>query len=283
MHEIRCETLPAVDLAGVRCIAGKDVIAAQYAPYLWDESKMPGEGADWLFFPASEAEVGAVMTAMAKKGVTVTISGARTGISGGAVPFGGALMSLDRLDKPLGVRFDEPTKEWRVVSQPSVTLTDLGDWIKKKAFPGLRERGSDETRAALDAFRDDGKTYFYPPDPTEMSAFLGGTVATNASGSISYKYGATRQWVRRLRVVLASGEVLDIPRGRTTASAEGTFVIVHGDGSRSAVRLPSYAPPRARKNTAGLFNAPGMDLIDLFIGCEGILGAITEIEVALAE
>jgi D-lactate dehydrogenase (cytochrome) len=281
--EIRCETLPAVDLAAVRCIEGKDVIAAQYAPYLSDESKMAGQGADYLFFPASEAEVGAVMTAMAAQGVKVTISGARTGIAGGAVPFGGALLSLDRLDKPLGIRFDQPTKEWRVVCQPSVTLTDLGDWIKKKAFPGLKERGSKESLAALEAFRNDAKTYFYPPDPTEMSAFLGGTVATNASGSISYKYGATREWIRRLRIVLASGEVLDIPRGRYAASAEGTFVIARDNGSRTTVRLPSYAPPRARKNTAGLFNAPGMDLIDLFIGCEGTLGAITEVEVALAE
>jgi len=283
MHEIRCEVLPDVDLAAVRCIQGRDVIAAQYAPYLSDESKMPGQGADYLFFPSSEAEVGGVMKAMAAKGVKVTISGARTGLTGGAVPFGGALLSLDRLDKPLGVGFDEPTREWRVVCQPSVTLTELGDWIKKKAFPGLKEHGAKEALSGLEAFRNDGKTYFYPPDPTEMSAFLGGTVATNASGSISYKYGATRQWVRRLRVVLASGEALDIPRGRYTASDEGTFVTVHGDGKRSTVKLPSYAPPRASKNTAGLFNAPGMDLIDLFIGCEGILGAITEIEVALAE
>jgi D-lactate dehydrogenase (cytochrome) len=281
MHEIRCETPPAVDLSQVRCVRGRDVIASQYAPYTADESKMPGQGAEYLFFPASEAEVAAVMKAMNAEGVKVTISGARTGLVGGAVPFGGAVVTLDRLNKPLGLA--QLDGEWRVRTEPSVTLTELGDWIKKKAFPGLKERGSPETLAALEAFRADGKTWFYPPDPTEMSAFLGGTIATNASGALSYKYGATREWVRRLRVVLASGEILDVPRGRYHASAEGTFVLIHGDGSRSTVRLPSYAPPRARKNTAGIYAAPGMDLIDLFIGSEGIFGAITECEVALAK
>ncbi len=283
MHEIRCETLPDVDLSTVRGIEGKDVIAAQYAPYVADESKMAGDGADYLFFPASEAELAAVMKAMAAKGLTVTISGARTGLVGGAVPFGGAVVSLDRLNRPLDIRHDDEAKEWRVVSEPSVTLTELGDWIKKKAFPGLKERASQPTLDSLEIFRGDGKVYFYPPDPTEMSAFLGGTVATNASGALSYKYGATRDWVRRVRVMLATGEILDVPRGRYHASAEGTFVVVHGDGNRSEIKLPSYAPPPTKKNTAGIYVAPGMDLIDLFIGSEGIFGPLTEIEVAITE
>jgi len=40
--------------------------------------------------------------------------------------------------------------------------------------------------------------------------------------------------------------------------------------------------PATRKNAAGLYAKPGMDLIDLFIGSEGILGVITEVEVRLA-
>jgi len=45
-----------------------------------------------------------------------------------------------------------------------------------------------------------------------MSASLGGTVATNASGARTFRYGPTRDWVRSLRVMLANGEIMDLPR-----------------------------------------------------------------------
>ncbi len=52
----------------------------------------------------------------------------------------------------------------------------------------------------------------FPPDPTETSASLGGMVACNASGAMSYHYGPTRQWVRSLRLVLSDGSVLALAR-----------------------------------------------------------------------
>jgi len=51
-------------------------------------------------------------------------------------------------------------------------------------------------------------------------ATVGGTVATDAAGAATFKYGTTRAWVRRLTVVLANGDVLDIERGQVTASDE---------------------------------------------------------------
>ena len=54
---------------------------------------------------------------------------------------------------------------------------------------------------------------FYPPDPTETSSAIGGNIATNASGSRSFRYGSTRRWIERLRVVLAGGRVLEVGRG----------------------------------------------------------------------
>jgi len=105
---------------------------------------------------------------------------------------------------------------------------------------------------------------FYAPDPTETSAFVGGTIATNASGARGFRYGATRAHVERLRVVLADGKVLDVERGRKI------------DFAVPAIRLPS-----ASKSTAGYPLAPNMDLIDLFIGSEGTLGAVTEAELRL--
>jgi len=100
---------------------------------------------------------------------------------------------------------------------------------------------------------------FYPPDPTETGSAIGGNIATNASGARSFRYGATRRWVERLRVVLAAGTVLDIARGEAIDFDPGTVPL-----------------PRVTKNTAGYLLRPGMDWVDLFIGSEGTLGVITQ-------
>jgi len=105
---------------------------------------------------------------------------------------------------------------------------------------------------------------FYPPDPTETSASLGGNISTNASGSRSYKYGSTRRWVERLRVVLADGRVMDVARGDAI------------DFDPGAIPLPQVT-----KNTAGYPLRPGMDWVDLFVGSEGTLGVVTEARLRL--
>jgi FAD/FMN-containing dehydrogenase len=105
---------------------------------------------------------------------------------------------------------------------------------------------------------------FYPPDPTETSAFLGGNISTNASGARSFKYGATRHWTERLRVVLADGRALDVGRGDSI------------DFDPGAVPLPAVT-----KNTAGYLLRPGMDWVDLFCGSEGTLGVVTEARMRL--
>ena len=280
MHEIIAETVPYVTIDKVRSITGHSEIAKDYNSYLSDESRLAHKGAEYLFFPKDEPELSSVFREMSKKGIKVNLSSARTGLVGGAVPYGGSIVSLERFNKVLGIRYDGHLKEWLVRTQCAVSLRDLNDSVMKKNFSGLSEYGSSETRGFLEKYTEDKDTYFYPPDPTEMGACIGGTVATNASGARTYRYGATRNWVRLLRVMVASGEVLEIPRGKYFASPDGEFLIVDSKGNKTTVKIPMYSMPLT-KNAAGIFSSPNMDLIDLFIGSEGILGAITEVEVAL--
>ncbi len=133
--------------------------------------------------------------------------------------------------------------------------------------------GAGVTLAELGAALERAGRY-YPPFPTFMGAFVGGTVATNAAGAATFKYGATREWVDALTIVLAGGDVLDVERGATCADSSGAFEL---QLAQRTVRLciPRYRMPPVRKLAAGYVAAPGMDLIDLFIGSEGTLGIIT--------
>ena len=115
---------------------------------------------------------------------------------------------------------------------------------------------------------------YYPPAPTFDGAFAGGTIATNAAGAATFKYGSTRKWVEAVTVVLPSGDVLDIERGATHAHDDGHFDLQLANQSRR-VEIPRYRPPDVPKVSAGYWAEPGMDLIDLFIGSEGTLGIVT--------
>ena len=117
---------------------------------------------------------------------------------------------------------------------------------------------------------------WFPPVPTYLGAFAGGAVATCAAGAATFKYGTVRHWVESITIVLAGGDVLEIARGQYRASPQGTFEIETATGVRT-IRLPSLRMPDVPKCSAGYFLKPDMDLIDLFIGSEGTLGAIAEI------
>lgn len=220
--------------------------------YLTDASNLPGGHAEKLFVPESTTDISDILREANEKKIPVTISGARTGTVGGAIPFGGYIVSLEKLNKIKGIDKDSRT----AVVEPGVILADF--------------------QKAVDA-----QGLFYPPDPTEWSCQIGGTVATNASGSRSFKYGATRNYVESLKVVLADGDVLDIKRGQNV-SKNGELLEIDLKGRRKiSIKPPTYLRPNVRKNVSGFFNARPFDAIDLFIGSEGILGVITEIEVNL--
>jgi D-lactate dehydrogenase (cytochrome) len=280
MHEITSQALGPADYEAVRRADGFEAIAAEFPAYLTDESKFSCRPFDHLFFPRTEAELAAVLREMGRRGVKVTVAGARTGLVGGCVPNQGALVSLENLDRVLAVYRDEPSAEWRLKAQTAVNLRTIAAQLAVKRFPDLEPCADGDTLLALDRLRQDPDDYGYPPDPTEMSASLGGTVATNASGARTFRYGPTRAWVRGIRAMLANGEVLDLPRGKYFASPAGEFVVTDSAGRDHRVQAPAYLSPRT-KNTAGFFAAPHMDLVDLFIGSEGAFGIITEVTVGL--
>lgn len=220
--------------------------------YLLDASNMPGGHADKLFVPETSAEVAEILKEANISGTPVTVSGARTGTVGGAIPFGGFVVSLEKLNQIISIDRDAMT----AVVQPGVILGDL--------------------QKAVDA-----EGLFYPPDPTEWSCQVGGTVATNASGARSFKYGATRNFVRELEVVLPTGDIARLRRGDTGSNPDGVLKITSVEGNSISARIPTYERPDVRKNVSGYFNEPPIDAIDLFVGSEGTLGVITEVKLSL--
>ncbi|MEO8648988.1 MAG: FAD-binding oxidoreductase, partial [Acidobacteriota bacterium] len=158
--------------------------------YLTDASNMSGGFAESLVIPESAHEIAEVLREASASGTPVTVSGARTGTVGGAIPFGGIVMSLERLNKILSIDREAMT----AVVEPGVILGDLQKAVEAEGL-------------------------FYPPDPTEWSCQIGGTVATNASGSRSFKYGATREYVNGLELILADGDKLSINRESVVSEA----------------------------------------------------------------
>ena len=212
--------------------------------FLEDSSGLLGGFAEAVVFPETEAEISEFLKDVSQKRIPVTISGGGTGVTGGRIPFGGVVLATDRLNKILKI-----TSEYAIV-QPAVRLDELQNEVGKI-------------------------NRIYLPEPTEPNAYLGGTVATNASGARGFKYGSTRKYVRRLKVVLSSGKVIEIKRGEIFADKEGNLKL-----EDLKFKIPGYQMPKI-KNAAGYYSKEGMDLIDLFIGQEGTLGVVTEIELAL--
>ncbi len=273
VEPVRGATVPAT------IIDSAERIAESYADYLTDESGYGPPAADRLVFAGDETEVVHVLVEAASRGEPVTVSAARTGIAGGAVPRGGTLLSLSTMQRVLGVR-KLPDGRWAIRAEPGISIADLAGRLEGRDLGIDPSTLSDDERRELDSFIADETSWFYPPDPTEDTAHLGATVATNASGARTFRYGATRAHVRGIRVALTTGGVLAIERGAVTADGRA-FTVRRLDGSVAEVVVPSYSMP-ATKNAAGLFAAPGIDLVDLFIGSEGTLGVVTEIEIVLS-
>ncbi len=237
------------------------------AGYLRDASGEIGH-ASALFRPESEADVAAVLARAHRERVAVTVVAGQTSTTASSVPAGGWVLSTERLNR-----------------SGDVDATGL--------------RASCEAGVFLGAFQDRlaRAGFMYPPDPTSRyECTLGGSVACNASGPRSHRYGATRRWIRGLRVVLVCGEVIDIERGKWVAGPGDCFEIVHahdaqccafqsssstGEPARTRIPVPGFSFPAGIKNAAGYYGGREVDLVDLFVGSEGTLGVVVEVEVEL--
>jgi len=267
------------DLSQVKTVDDQSEITDTYALYLDDESHSFDGQAERIVFPSTEAEVAALMKSAYESGTPITVQGGRTGLTGAAVPLGGIVMNLEKMTNILYLSYSDEEKRYSIAAEAGVTLEDLVHAVSTKNLKMLQSSGTADQQTALTQFLSEPHDYSFPIDPTEMSAWLGGIVACNASGAKTYKYGAVRDWVCRIRVVLANGDILDIDRGSVSAT-DGKYVIVLSDGKEVDIKIPSYTMPQT-KNAAGLYAKPDMDLIDLFIGSEGILGTITMVELGL--
>ena len=223
--------------------------------FLSDASYIQGGHATRVVFPENADEVAEILAQASVEETPVTVSGAGTGTVAGRVPFGGIVLATDKLNR-IGTIVRDDNGGGRASAEAGVILRNF--------------------QHAVDA-----QGLMYPPDPTERSCFLGGNVATNASGARTFKYGPTRNYVERLKIALATGEVIDLRRGELRAKADGLIAVPLPSGRLIEAHLPSYQMPQVRKHASGYYAAPGMDLIDLFIGSEGTLGVIVEVEVRL--
>lgn len=156
-------------------------------------------------------EVSSIMRYAYEKNICVTPRGQGTGLVGASVAIhGGIMLNMSKMNKIL--ELDEENLTLTV--EPGVLLMEISKYVEEHDL-------------------------FYPPDPGEKSATIGGNINTNAGGMRAVKYGVTRDYIRGLEVVLPTGEIIEV----------GGKVVK---------------------------NSSGYSLKDLIVGSEGTLGIVTK-------
>ena len=166
-----------IELLGDRCY----VDSANLYEYSHDETEDLSFLPEVVLKPISPEEVSEILTYCNEKNIAVTPSGARTGLSGGALPIHkGVALSMEKFNRILHI--DE--KNHQVTTEPGVITQVLQNAVKEKGL-------------------------FYPPDPASKgSCFIGGNVSENSGGPKAVKYGVTKDYVLNLEVVLPTGEII---------------------------------------------------------------------------
>jgi glycolate oxidase len=187
---------------------------------------------DVVVRPGSAASVSAVLRLANERRIPVTPRGAGTGLSGGAVPiYGGIVLSTERMNRIV----DVDDANFTATVEPGVVLTTLYEAVAKQGL-------------------------YYPPYPGELTATIGGNVATNAGGMRAVKYGVTRNFLLGLEAVLPTGEVIETG-GRFIKSSTAydlTQLIAGSEGTLAVitrVELKLLPPPGQRFVVLAPFNS----------------------------
>jgi D-lactate dehydrogenase (cytochrome) len=231
-----------------------------YEEYLSDESKLIGNASS-ISFPKTELEIAEIIKMMLEKGKSITVQGGNTGICGGAVAESGHILNLTKMNEMKSL--SEYDGKYLLTVQPGCSLFDLKANV---TYGNFKTRNWDEnSKRALEKLKN-MEPFMWAPDPTELSATIGGVVSTNASGICSRLYGGTREHVNSIRVITKDAELWEIERGK--------YVFENGE-----VILPNGQKLKVDPIQIGLDEKA--DLIDIFIGSEGMFGVITSITLEL--
>ncbi len=222
--------------------------------YEYDATLLEGS-CQAVVFPADTQEVSRVLEICARRGVPVTPRGHGTGLSGGAIPESGVVLSLTRMNEILEI--DGPGRRARV--QPGV----VNSCLQERLSPlGLR----------------------YAPDPASQKVCsLGGNVAEGAGGMRGFKYGVTRDHVVGLTGVLADGQIVEVG-GSPPCPAGGpdwTGLLVGSEGTLMVVTEIEVAlepvPPAANTMLAAFSSLERAGAAVSAIVSAGIIPAALEI------
>lgn len=200
-------------VAELAAIVGKNGISTRRRDterYSGDEApRAESRAPQIVVWPKDASSVGRLLSLANEKRIPVTPRGAGTGLSGGCVPvYGGIVLSLERMNRILEIDGDN----FVAVVEPGVTLGDLRREVESQGLA-------------------------YPLYPGEMTATIGGNVATNAGGMNAVKYGVTRHHVLGLEAVLPSGEIIETG-GKYVKCATGydlTQLLVGSEGTLAVI------------------------------------------------
>jgi len=195
-----------------------------YHEYLNDESKLRG-AADSISFPESEAEIGYILQVMRQNRTSVTIQGGKTGVVGSAVPSRGHIINLSHMNQVKSFSIATEGEAFLKV-EPGITLIELQEAVDRLETP---------------------KAFFWPPDPSESTATVGGIASTDARGICFHLYGKSASYIAGIRVMNAEGSIRDLKRGQDA-------IVINGESK---------------------------DLLDVYLGGEGMYGVITELTLRL--
>jgi D-lactate dehydrogenase (cytochrome) len=180
-----------------------------------DQSQHPAVRPEAVIWPQTAEEVAAVVKYANDSRIPIVGWGSGSSLEGNPIPVeGGIVLDFSQMNRILDIR----TEAFQADVEPGVIYQDLNEKLR---HTGL----------------------FFPPDPGAR-ATLGGMIANNASGTRTVYYGSTKDYVLRLSVVLANGEIIEVGNQASKTSS-------------------------------------GYDLIRLFVGSEGTLGIVVGATVRL--